>query len=68
MWRVFRGRVTEFTVGLPQGLCGARERLEQRLQFWQAAGVCIGGRARQPGWNVHLAQKVSVPRTLTGIM
>jgi hypothetical protein len=61
-------RVAELRVGVAERLQGSRERFEERLQRRQAARLGVGRRAREPRLDRLGHQKVSVPRTLIGIM
>src|SRR4051812_37654706 len=62
------GRMAELRVGIAQRLQRSCERLQERLERGQGAGLRIGGRAGQPLGQVVRHQKVSVPRTVIGIM
>ena len=57
----------ELGVRVAQRLGRASERFQQRLQGGQTARVCVGARFAEPRGDVH-DQKVSVPRTLIGIV
>lgn len=59
--------MAEFTIRVAQRLGRPRERVEERLQITEAAGVRVGLRTSEPVPNVH-DQNESVARTLMGIM
>src|SRR5687768_717321 len=65
---VRRARMAELGVGVAQRCRGTRDHLEQGLQPREPARVRIRDRALEPGGDVTAHQKVSVPRTLIGIM
>ena len=60
--------MSEIDVGVAQRLQRSRECFEQRLEVCQPARLGVGCRPREPGLEFAGPQKVSVPRTLIGIM
>lgn len=59
-------RVTEFRVGIAERLRRTRERLEQRLQGFEAAGLGVGGDTIEPIAGIH-TQNETVARMVIGI-